>query len=199
MKKTFLTLAATLLLSVALGSAATLTECPPTGLNTGGCRLLITVTSVNAGGAATAFTVTTTTNAPDNQPYDGAEDTLIGVLNSSGAVLNSVALSSPLNIFGFDGDGPCTQSPGPSNCSSDPSGYGGPGVSFSGINAAKDSGTVNFTPGIANGGTAWFGLEEAITATQVNAGVPEPASLGMLAGGLALIGVIRRRKATAIQ
>lgn len=49
----------------------------------------------------------------------------------------------------------------PGGCAgSDASGYGGPGVSFSGINGARTSGTVNFSPAIAaNGGTSWFSLE----------------------------------------
>ena len=174
--KKLLTLAVGLFALTCMASAATLTECPPTGLNTGGCRLLITITGAS-GGASTAFTVTTTTNGPDNQPYDNAEDTLIGVLNSSGITVNTVALSSTLDIFGFDGDGPCAFGATGCNPAAAAFGYGGPGVTFTGINALATAGTVNFTPGLANGGTAWFGLEEAITAPNIQGGgAPEPAS-----------------------
>ena len=191
-----LTLAVGLFAMTFIASAATLTQCPPTGLNTGGCRLLVTITGASAG-ATTSFTVTTTTNVPDNQPYDGTEDTLIGVLNSSGVTVSTLALSSTLAIFGFDGDGPCGQSPGPSTCN--PAalafGYGGPGVTFTGINVAQTSGTVNFTPALADGASAWFGLEEAITAPQIGSTAPEPASLALIGTGLCTLFFVRRRKA----
>jgi hypothetical protein len=191
-----LTLAVGLFAMTFIASAATLTQCPPTGLNTGGCRLLVTITGASAG-ATTSFTVTTTTNAPDNQPYDNSEDTLIGVMNSSGASVSTLPLSSTLSIFGFDADGPCGQSPGPTNCN--PAalafGYGGPGVTFTGINGATTSGTVNFTPALADGATAWFGLEEAITAPQIGGSVPEPASLALIGTGLCTLFFVRRRKA----
>jgi hypothetical protein len=194
MIKALVILSVALLFGSCLASAATLTQCPPTGLNTGGCRLLVTITGAS-GGAATAFTVTTTTNSPDNQPYDGADDTLIGVLNSSGTSVSSLALSSTTDIFGFDGDGPCTVTPGPTTCNpADTSGYGGPGVTFSGINTAATAGTVNFSPALANGGTAWFGLEEALTATQIQSAVPEPASWALLAAGLSGLLYLRRRR-----
>src|SRR5438105_111394 len=99
-------------------AAAMFTQCPPVGVNTG-CQFLITV---NPGGG---FTVQGDPNAPNNGPYDGVEDTLIGVVNNTGGPLSSIALSSNTDIFGFDGDGPCTVTPNPGNCSSDPSGYGG--------------------------------------------------------------------------
>src|SRR5882724_4107449 len=41
-------------------------------------------------------------------PYDGSEDTLVGVVNNSSSVITSVSLSSvSLGLFGFDGDGIC--------------------------------------------------------------------------------------------
>jgi PEP-CTERM motif len=193
--KKLLTLAVGLFALTCMASAATLTQCPPTGLNTGGCRLLITITGAS-GGATTTFNVTTTTNSPDDQPYDGVEDTLIGVLNSSGATVSTLHLSSTLDIFGFDGDGPCTQTPGPRNCNvADATGYGGPGVTFSGINALATAGTVNFGPALANNGTAWFGLEEAVTAPNIQGGgTPEPASLVLMGTGICALFFVRRRR-----
>jgi PEP-CTERM motif len=183
------------------GASQASAQCPGVGADTNGCELVITVTAVNGTGVATAFTVATST--PDQGPYDAVEDTLVGVKNSSGAALTSIALSSPVDAFAFDGDGPCVSTglgPTPANCSSDPSGYGGPGVTFSGINAATTSGTVNFGPSVANGGTAWFGLEEAVTASQITGGgggttsTPEPGSFMLLASGLlGLVGFARRK------
>ena len=172
-------------------------QCPATGVNTG-CQFLITI---NPGGA---LSVTEDTTAPNNGPYDGLEDTLVGVVNNSGAPASSFALNSTVDAFGFDGDGPCLQTPGPTNCSSDPSGYGGPGVFFSGINASATSGTVVFNPPLANGGTAWFGLEEALTLAQI-VGLPPAVSapalstwaMLLLGAAFALLGgfvLLRRRR-----
>ncbi|HYM07397.1 MAG TPA: hypothetical protein VEU11_12620, partial [Terriglobales bacterium] len=76
------------------------------------CGVLITVTQVDPHtGAATAFTVT---NEGNGNPYDQTlgnpgEDTLVGVLNSSGGDLTSIPLTSSSNpgVFAFDSDGPC--------------------------------------------------------------------------------------------
>src|SRR4051812_35843407 len=91
--------------TVSIASGAVITQCPPVGLDTG-CGILLTITSAS-GGIAGAFTVVAATS-PTQPPYEGSEDTLIGVLNNSGVTVNSLALSSTTDIFGFDGDGPCT-------------------------------------------------------------------------------------------
>ena len=59
-------------------------ECPAVGHDTSGCELLITVTAVNGSGTASAFSVAT--SSPDLGPFDGSDDTLIGVLNSAPVV-----------------------------------------------------------------------------------------------------------------
>jgi hypothetical protein len=170
------------------------------GVNTG-CQFLITI------GANNAVTVAADTAAPNNGPYDSVEDTLVGVLNGSNVVVTSLPLSSNTDIFGFDGDGPCTQGTHPASCpasgkfSPDTSGYAGPGVTFSGISGNAFSGTVNFTGGLAPGQSRWFALEEALTVSQITPGtpntggaVPEPATLLMLGGGLVALPLFSRRR-----
>jgi PEP-CTERM motif len=173
-------------------------ECPPVGNDTTGCEFLITVSSANAAGAATAFTVAV--SSPDLGPFDGADDTLVGVLNSSSVTLTSIGISSGtsgLDIFGFDGDGACSGAYGTiPGCAgaTDPSGYAPAGVTFSGVNSSFTSGTVNFSPGVAPGGSQWFSLEEALTVSTIVPSVPEPSYLAMLGLGLAGIGALARRR-----
>lgn len=166
--------------------AASFNQCPAVGNDTLGCELLITVTA-SSGGNATAFTVTTA--SPDQGPYDGSDDTLLGILNKSGSAVNSLALTSSTNIFGFDGDGACTYISCPGT--TDPNGYAPKGVTFSAINAGSTSGTVDFGPGLASGASAWFSLEEALTPSQIMPGMPtgtpEPSSILLL--GLGLTGI----------
>lgn len=83
-------------------------ECPAVGHDTTGCELLITVTATNGSGIATAFNVTT--SSPDLGPYDGSDDTLIGVLNSAPGGLFQVFFTvggAPETFAGADGDGAC--------------------------------------------------------------------------------------------
>lgn len=109
-------------------------QCPTIGLSLG-CAVLITI---NPNGS---LTVSVDASVP---PYDGVEDTLVGVLNNSGATVFGIALTGS-GIFGFDGDG------------ANNGNYAGPGVFF----ALKDgnSGTVNFTNGLDDKKSMWFSLE----------------------------------------
>jgi hypothetical protein len=175
-------------------AATSFPQCPAVGADTTGCELLITVTAVNGSGAATAFNVTA--SSPDLGPYDSSDDTLVGILNSSGGTLSSIGLSGgAIDIFGFEGDGACTYIACPGT--TDPSGYAPAGVTFSGINAAATSGTVNFGPALGNGSSSWFSLEEALTVNSLAPSAPEPATFALAgAGGLvALFAARRRRKA----
>jgi hypothetical protein len=174
--------------------AANTTPCPAVGSDTNGCEFIITVTAVNSSGAATAFSVAL--NAPDQGPYDAVEDTLVGVINSSGSVLKSLTLPNTLGQFSFDGDGACTgtYSPGPTaaQClggvftSTDPADY--LSVSATSVSAVTAStGTVNFN-NIAAGGTSWFDLEGALTASQLGgSSTPAPSSLVLLLIGFAAL------------
>ena len=121
-----------------------------------GCGALIKVTGVD-GGNATFFTVTNTGNG---NPYDGAEDTLVGIVNNSGHDLNSITLSSTTSpIFGFDGDGPCQFSGHVAKDCNGPNGYEGPNQTFTFTVSDTMNGTVTFTHPIPNTGSTWFALE----------------------------------------
>ncbi|MCW2598924.1 MAG: hypothetical protein JWM02_753 [Frankiales bacterium] len=137
------------------------TECPAIGASPS-CGILIVI---NADGTTAILT------DPAVGPYDGNEDTLVGVVNNFGSPVSSLQLSSTKDIFGFDGDGICASSiqPHPAACPFGPTLYEGPGTSYSGINTAKTTGTVNFNAPIpANGGTSYFGLENRLTGADLN-------------------------------
>jgi hypothetical protein len=152
----FLTLGAIALLtshgSVKSAQLQLFPQCPPVGADSG-CAILI---SIDANGSLRVK------SDPSQGPFDGIEDTLVGVQNNSNKTILSIPLSSTIPIFGFDGDGLCTQTPRPGGCPFGPTGYEGPGVSFANINATQTSGVVNFSPGIPPGGSAYFSLEERI-------------------------------------
>ncbi len=104
---------------------------------------------------------------PSQGPYDGDDDTLYGVQNSSTAsVLYSITLyaysiDSSGNrfarpLFDFDGDGQATYT----GHYYGPTGYEGPKTSF--VVQTPYVGTIVFQNGIPPGGSAWFSLEVAL-------------------------------------
>src|SRR5262249_52351939 len=151
-------------LCVMLLPSAANAQCPAVGNDTG-CGALITVTGTGA-------SVTQTGQGP----YDGSDDTLIGVTNNipactgatksqtaCGISIHSLDLTSTNDICGFDGDG--IVSFGVAGNGQDSTGYGGPNAFFTNINSAKTSCRVNFINPIAPGKTDFFSLEEVLSAS----------------------------------
>src|SRR5258708_26928777 len=157
------------------------TQCPAVGLDTS-CGTLIVI---NSGGSVEAV------NDRSQGPFDGVEDTMIGVQNNSGSAVSSIALEGVV-IFGFDGDGIWGgYIPAPPACPYGTTGYEGPGTEFTIANS--NEGSVNFVPsGLAAGASTYFSLEEAVTCTGVSGGVQcgaatdEPISA---TGGFSFAGV----------
>ncbi|MGH2938681.1 MAG: DUF6531 domain-containing protein [Solirubrobacterales bacterium] len=142
------------------------TECPAVGAD-GSCAILVDVTDSGI----------TILGDPTQGPYDGSDDTLVGVLNQSSKSLGHLSLGSDTYIFGFDGDGLCTYLADP-GCPFGPTGYEGPGTSFAQISPDFTSGVVSFSPAIAPGGSAYFSLEEPLTSSAVVSGGPSPIEQG---------------------
>ena len=126
-----------------------LAVCPAVGHDTL-CGVLITV---NPDGSTTVTT-------SGQGPIDEQEDTLVGVVNNSNALLENVSLNGA-DTFGLDGDGLCdaVYNVCTSPTEYGPTGYEGPGTSFTVTNA--NAGLVNFSPVLAPGASSYFTLESA--------------------------------------
>lgn len=141
------------------------TQCPTLGFDTS-CAILIVV---EPNGSLVSYT------DPTQGPFDGIEDTLIGVQNESSSPVSSIALNSAVfpGIFEFDEDGLCSGHnegggsgfvPPPVGCPFGPTSYEGPGTGFTIINGSE--GTVNFlNGGLAPGKSTYFSLEGSISLT----------------------------------
>jgi hypothetical protein len=82
---------------------AMFTQCPPVDEDSG-CQFLITVTD---SGSSVA-------QDPNQPPYEGADDSLIGVVNNSSKPISHFPLSVPNSeLFGFEQDGICNPGTGP--------------------------------------------------------------------------------------
>ena len=99
-------------------------------------------------------------------PYDGADDTLVGVVNASPVTVDAVTVTGTgTGLAGFDGDGLCAFL----GCSYGPTGYEGPGTSFVTASSLPDSAEVDFTGGLAPNATAYFSLENNLQYAQLTA------------------------------
>jgi hypothetical protein len=186
-----------------IGGGTGTTPYPPDNSATG-CNTVFTIDPTGAVSVAVR----------DSNPYDGSDDTLVGVVNNSPNTITQLSLSGS-DIFGFDGDGICTFAfAGNSYCSTsalngtDPQDYQGPTSTFTITNS--NSGTVNFSPGVAPGSSTYFSLEEAPTASVAGSvtgstpggstpsgpvsNTPEPGTVAMMLSGLSAVTFGVRRK-----
>ncbi|HEY6316529.1 MAG TPA: hypothetical protein VI462_01420 [Acidimicrobiia bacterium] len=156
------------------------TQCPAVGVDTG-CAILLTIHQDG--------TVTEQTDLTNQPPYDGTEDTLVGVQNNSNfpvTTLHLTGVATPgAQTFNFMAetppDGLCssvppiTPQPG---CPFGPTTYEGPHTSFSNISADLASGNVNFDNGLfpatsnpcapPTGISTYFSLEGALQPSQLS-------------------------------
>jgi hypothetical protein len=187
--KLLLSAAAAVGLLAAASSASAITW-PAYGYDSSGPGIIITINADNS---------VTVTN-PDG-PYDGGDDTYVGVINNGTTAIGSLKITGVSYAFSWDGDGIDTYG-APGN-SKDTSGYGGPNAYFTGITPDFSSGTVNFIKPIASGGYDYFSLEEGLTAASFSTGsivtggggIPEPATWALTMAGLFGMGAVLRRKA----
>ena len=167
--------------AMAAPPAAPFNQCPAVGLDTS-CGVLIVV---NPGGSLTILT------DPTQPPYDGVEDTLIGVLNSSGGPITSISLTGTSGAFGFDGDGLCNATPHPAGCPFATTGpgpdYAGPGTGFANIANGGNDGDVTFSPALADGASTYFSLEGPASA--VTGGTIGHIEICKTLGSAGLVGV----------
>ena len=155
---------------------APFTECPKVGAAPS-CDILLVVNSDQSISVLGDSSV---------GPYDGSDDTMVGIVNNSKVAINAVTVSGAnSDLAGFDGDGICTYAAGGSNgsgftgdsyCTSqqkaggDPGDYAGPGTSFTLDPASQDDVEVDFAGnGLAAGNSTYFSLEGALTAAVVKA------------------------------
>jgi hypothetical protein len=186
-----------LIITLNPGGTATVTDGPSHGL-AGGTYDGVDDTLIglinDSGSTVTAVKLTAKTDifGFDGDGIEGNPNSTSGLPSFTGAPLpgtNTVAC------------GATSISPNQGYCGTDSTNgnfnLSGPLNSFSGITAAQDVGIVNFPGGIPNGGSAFWGLEEALTAasfTVTKPSVPEPATLSILGAALAGFGMMRRRK-----
>lgn len=132
-------------------------ECPAVGQDTS-CQLLLVVNPDDT---------ITVLGDPALGPYDGSDDTLIGIVNNSKAAVPAITVTGPgSGLAGLDGDGLCTYSV--AGCPFGPTGYEGPGTSVKTDSSFPDSAEIDFAAaGLAAGASTYFSLEGALTAATI--------------------------------
>lgn len=155
-------------------------ECPAIG-NSPSCEILLVV---NADGSVSVKV------DPSVGPFDGGDDTLVGIVNDSRKQVTAVTVSGPgSGLSGFDGDGICSGQYGAWNgsagCPYGLTGYEGPGTSFATDPSLPDSAQVDFTSGLAPRGSTYFSLEGALSSARLTA-VKGPVSF-TVSGGLRVL------------
>lgn len=148
----------------ATAPAPPFTQCPAIG-NSPGCEILLVVNASNTVSVA---------GDPSVGPYDGSDDTLVGIVNDSAKPVKAVTVSGPgSGLSGFDGDGICGGGfgtwGGSAGCPYGRTGYEGPGTSFVTNATLPDSAEVDFAGGLAPGKSAYFSLEGALTTAELTA------------------------------
>jgi hypothetical protein len=140
------------------------TQCPAIA-NSPSCEILLVVNSDNT---------VSVTGDPSVGPFDGSDDTLVGIVNDSSAAVKAVTVSGPgSDLSGFDGDGICSGDygswAGSTGCPYGTTGYEGPGASFVTSPSLPNSAEVDFSGGLAPGASAYFSLEGALTSAELAA------------------------------
>ena len=137
--------------------AAPFTQCPAVGQDPS-CQLLLVVNANNS---------ITVLGDPALGPYDGSDDTLIGIVNNSAAAVPAITVTgSGSGLANLDGDGLCTYAV--TGCPFGPTGYEGPGTSIKTDPSPPDSAEIDFAgAGLAPGKSAYFSLEGALTAAKI--------------------------------
>ena len=150
--------------NAASAPAAPFKQCPAIGASPS-CEILLVVNSDST---------ITVVGDPSVGPFDGSDDTLVGIVNNSAKSVRAITVSGPgSGLSGFDGDGICSGDygtwTGSANCPYGPTGYEGPGTSFVVSQSIPDSAEVDFTAGLAPGASAYFSLEGALVSAQLTA------------------------------
>ena len=166
---------------------APFTECPAIGASPS-CQILLVVNPNDTISVLGDSSV---------GPYDGSDDTLVGIVNNSAKPVPAITVSGPgSDLAGFDGDGICTYATGgidapngpgfagDSYCDAqqlagtDPEDYAGSGTSFTLDPKSQDDVEVDFAGnGLAAGAATYFSLEGALTAASLTSRTGKLATL----------------------
>jgi hypothetical protein len=159
MRKLLVTAAATTAAMLALsGTAAAVTQIPLTPYSQ--CPAVGAAPSCSVLLVPEADATVSVYTDPTVGPYDGGDDTLVGIWNANyGKPIDAVTVTGPgSGLALLDGDGLCTY--GIQGCPFGPTGYEGPGTTITTQPSAyPDSAEISFNPPLAAGASAYFSLE----------------------------------------